>query len=208
MDTLIHRVALDLFDIGAVRFGQFRLKLHETKPDAPLSPIYIDLRVVRSFPPTFRDIAGILGRMVLKHHPDFVADVPTAASPIVGAIACSFNLPMLSPRIDAKSHGLKTRIEGIPKPGASVVLVDDLITQAQSKIEAVNLLRDHDLKVEHVVVLIDREQGGGDELARHGCSLHAAVTLRCMLDTYVHEQRITDAQRNTVLEYLSKPSSQ
>jgi uridine monophosphate synthetase len=208
MDNQVHRVVLDLFDIGAVKFGEFRLKLHETKPDAPLSPIYIDLRTVRSYPPTFRDIAGILGRMVLKHQPDFVADVPTAVSPIVGVISCSFNLPMLSPRIDAKSHGAKGKLEGVAKSGASVVLVDDLITQAHSKIEAVNLLRQHELNVEHVVVLIDREQGGGDELARHGCSLHAAVTLRSMLDSYLKERRITDVQRSTVLEYLSSSGVQ
>src|SRR5436309_7291456 len=36
----------------------------------------LDLRAVRSFPPTFRDIAGILGRMVVKFQPDFVADGP------------------------------------------------------------------------------------------------------------------------------------
>ena len=35
---------------GAVKFGAFRLKLHETQPDAPLSPMYVDLRVLRSFP--------------------------------------------------------------------------------------------------------------------------------------------------------------
>jgi uridine monophosphate synthetase len=142
--------------------------------------------------------------MVLKHEPDFVADVPTAVSPIVGAISCSFNLPMISPRIDAKSHGVKGKLEGVANPGSTAVLVDDLITQAHSKIEAVSLLREHGLKVEHVVVLIDREQGGAEELMRHGCSLHAAVTLRPMLDIYVSERRITDVQRNTVFQYLSR----
>src|SRR5260370_16747363 len=39
-----------LLACGAAKFGAFRLKLHEAQPDAPLSPIYLDLRVLQSFP--------------------------------------------------------------------------------------------------------------------------------------------------------------
>jgi len=38
------KLALDLFGLGKIKFGAFKLKLHEKNPDAPLSPIYIDLR--------------------------------------------------------------------------------------------------------------------------------------------------------------------
>jgi hypothetical protein len=42
------QLAVELLNIGAIKFGNFRLKLHEKNPDAPLSPIYIDLRLLRS----------------------------------------------------------------------------------------------------------------------------------------------------------------
>jgi hypothetical protein len=44
------RLALALFDVGAIKFGDFRLRLHEENPDAPLSPVYLDLKVLRRFP--------------------------------------------------------------------------------------------------------------------------------------------------------------
>lgn len=202
MRDQVQRAILDLFEIGAVQFGKFRLKLHEKNPHAPLSPIYVDLRVIRSFPSVLRDVGGILGGMAAKFQPDFVADVPTAATPIVGLIAASFNIPMLSPRAGVKEHGTKKQIEGTFRPRASVVLVDDLITHAESKVEAIKILRDHDLIVEHVIVLVDREQGGGEELRRHGCRLHSAVTLKAILDIYVSEGRISETSRGEVLEYL------
>ena len=49
MDELRAQVARALFDEGAVKFGAFRLKLHDEHPDAPLSPIY--LRSAYSKPP-------------------------------------------------------------------------------------------------------------------------------------------------------------
>ena len=208
MNSLLRRTALDLFDVGAVKFGRFRLKLHETNPQAPLSPIYIDLRTARSFPPILRDVAAVLGRMVIDLRPDFVADVPTAASSIVGVIACFFNLPMLSPRIDRKTHGVQGQVEGAFDPGAAVVLVDDLITRAQSKLEAVQVLRAHGLIVKDVVVLVDREQGGRAGLLEHGCELHAAFTLNEMLDLYAREGRITLEQQREVLSYLSASGTQ
>ena len=42
--------AIDQFRAGAIQFGAFRLKLHEDRPDAPLSPLYINLRLLRSYP--------------------------------------------------------------------------------------------------------------------------------------------------------------
>jgi uridine monophosphate synthetase len=198
----IHSVTVELFRIGAVKFGAFRLKLHEKHPEAPLSPIYIDLRVIRSYPSTFRSVVSILGNLAVRFKPDFIADVPTAATPIVGAICAMFDVPMLSPRIAGKEHGIQARLEGVPRRGARAVLIDDLVTSAESKLEVIRVLRSNELTVEDVVVLVDREQGGSEELSRHGCKLHAATTLRDMLCAYVEEQMITATKSAEILSYL------
>jgi len=195
-------VALSLFDIGAVKFGAFKLKLHERNPTAPLSPIYIDLRLIRSFPSTLRDVSCILGRSAARLNPDFIADVPTAATPIAGVISAFFDLPMLSPRLTGKQHGIDVRLEGAPREGGTVVLIDDLITRAESKLDAIAALRENGMIVEHVVVLVDREQGGGEELKRLGCELHAAMTLRQMLDVFVVAGRVSEEKKLDVLRYL------
>jgi uridine monophosphate synthetase len=195
-------VALDLFDIGAVKFGAFKLKLHEREPNAPLSPIYIDLRLIRSFPSTLRDVSCILGRSAVRFNPDFIADVPTAATPIVGIISAFFDLPMLSPRLIGKQHGVPARVEGVSRAGGRVILIDDLITRADAKLDAIMVLRENGLVVEDVVVLVDREQGGREELERNGCRLHAAMTLRGLLELYVETGRIPNEKRVDVIRYL------
>ena len=54
------------------------------------------------------------------------------------------------------------------------------------------------LKVTDVVVLVDREQGGKAELARHGLALHAALTLSQVLDCLVRHGRVSDSVRADV----------
>jgi uridine monophosphate synthetase len=204
MTNELRHLLLALYEAGAVKFGAFRLKLHETNPDAPLSPIYLDLRVTRSFPWLLRNISALLGSKVIHLSPDFVADVPTAATPFASVIAASFNLPMLTPRADAKAHGSSQRIEGSGEPGRTVVLVDDIITAADSKISSINILRAAGLIVNDVVVFLDREQGGREELIKIGCDLHAILTLSELLDLFVDERRIQPHQRTAVTDYLAR----
>ena len=203
----LRRLVVGLMDIGSIKFGAFRLKLHDKNPNAPLSPIYVDLRLVRSAPSLLRETSALLGRQVLALNPDFVADVPTAATPIVGVIAAMFDLPMITPRPTRKEHGVAAQVEGNIRPGARVVLVDDLITRADSKLEAVALLRDRGMIVDDVVVLVDREQGGAAHLAEHGCRLHAAITLRRILEVLVEESRLPSAKRDEVILYLEQAVS-
>ncbi len=62
-----------LLECGAVKFGAFRLKLHEREPDAPLSPIYVDLRVLRSWPDAIDTAVAVLAEMIsaqtIRIHP-------------------------------------------------------------------------------------------------------------------------------------------
>ena len=44
IDVIDIILADELFDLGAIQFGNFKLKLHEKNPNAPLSPIYLNLR--------------------------------------------------------------------------------------------------------------------------------------------------------------------
>ena len=73
--------------------------------------------------------------------------------------------PLIYPRREAKEYGTKKLIEGIFKPGETALVLDDLMTTGASKVEALAPLKDAGLKVTDVVVLVDREQGGKEELA-------------------------------------------
>ena len=60
---ILQQVADTLFDLGVIKFGAFRLKLHEKNPDAPLSPIYVNLRLLRSYPDAMKGVVEIFRDM-------------------------------------------------------------------------------------------------------------------------------------------------
>ncbi len=97
-------LSLHLFDIGAVRFGAFKLKLHDTHPKAPLSPIYIDLRVLRRTPKAKAAAIKVYEELVKPLTFDLLADIPTAATPLTSSLSDKLKVGMITPRADKKTH--------------------------------------------------------------------------------------------------------
>lgn len=194
--------ALRLLDIGAIQFGSFRLKLHDKDPNAPLSPIYIDLRLLRSFPDAMDLAIMVYKEAIAQLKYDCIADVPTAATPMVAILAHDMRLPMISPRLAEKVHGTEQRIDGAYKKGQTALLVDDLITKADSKLNAISVLEENGIRVNDVVVLVDREQGGAEELRRHGHQCHSVLQLNELLSLYLCMGKITRDTFERTVAYL------
>ncbi len=171
-------------ELGIVRFGEFKLKVHDKYPDAPLSPIYIDLRGVQRSHFIKRYTINVYEELVQDLDFNFLAGIPMAATPITSSLADKLGKGMVTPRMETKTHGSGAKIDGLlpSDEGSTVLLVDDVITTAASKIEAARLLREAGVNVRDCVVLIDREQGGKEELAKKEIALHAAFTLKQMMD--------------------------
>jgi uridine monophosphate synthetase len=196
---LLDEIALGLHSLGAVRFGDFTLK------SGKKSPIYIDLRLLVSDPVLMAAVARALADILRGLRCDRIAAIPYGGLPIGQAVALETGLPLLYPRREAKEYGTKKAIEGVFTAGETVVVLDDLITTGGSKLEALIPLQDAGLKVEDVVVLVDREQGGASELAWKGIALHAALTLSQVLDCLVRHGRITEAVQADVHAALGTP---
>ena len=191
-DSLADRVALGLHDLGAVRLGEFTLK------SGQVSPIYIDLRLLVSDPKLMALVARMLAGLLADLRFDRIAAIPYGGLPIGQAVAIAAGVPLIYPRREAKDYGTRKLIEGKYSPGETVVVLDDLVTTGASKREALAPLVDAGLTVRDVVVLVDREQGGREELAAHGLSLHAALTLSQVLDSLVRHGRISETVRTDV----------
>ena len=196
------KLAEQLFSIGAIKFGAFRLKLHEKNPDAPLSPVYIDLRVLRSFPQAMDLAIEVYMALISGLKFDLLADVPTAATPIVAILSYLMKVPMISPRKDAKAHGITRQLDGTFNIGQTALLIDDLITQAESKLEAISTLEANGLVVKDVVVLVDREQGGARQLEAAGYKLRRAFKLDELLLFYLKADKIDQSQYDRTINYL------
>jgi len=133
------------------------------------SPFYFDCK------PTTLDPEGmnLIGRLVfdmLKDSPVTAAGGLTlGADPIANALSLiSFQggrpIQSFIVRKDAKGHGTKNRIEGNVKPGERVAVIDDVVTTGASTITAIESAREAGLIVERAVVLIDREEGGMENI--------------------------------------------
>jgi uridine monophosphate synthetase len=133
---------------------------------------------------------------------DIFAEIPTAVTPIVAALAYKTRTPMITPRSVVKSHGVVSKIEGLYKSGQIALVLDDLITQADSKLEAINILKVNGLVIKDIVVLLDREQGGAKRLAEEGYNLKTALKLTPLLDFYLQEGKIDRHQFDKTISYL------
>jgi len=196
LPTDVKYLILDLTRIGAVRFGKFTLKSGKT------SPIYIDLRLLASHPQVLNRVAATFADLLQELEFDRIAAIPYAALPIGTAVALQTGLPMIYPRKEVKGYGTKRAIEGVFQAGERAVVLDDLITTGESKIEAIAPLEKAGLKVRDVVVLIDRQSGGRETLAQQGYRLHAVFTLRQILDVLAARGHISEEKRGEVINWL------
>jgi orotate phosphoribosyltransferase len=192
-------IAKKLFEIKSIKFGEFTLK------SGLKSPIYIDLRILASYPKALKLIARELGEIMNLLKFDLIAGIPYAAMPIATAVSLEFNYSMIYPRKEVKEHGTKQSIEGVYKEGQTVLVIDDLITTGGSKIEAIQPLTQAGLKVKDVCVLIDREQGGKQELKEKNLNLHSVLTLTEILQELQEEKLIDSKIFENVKEYLKNP---
>ncbi len=190
------RLADGLLEAGCVKFGQFTLK------SGLISPIYIDLRQLVSFPKLLTQVAQAYMPILKRLSFDRLAGLPYAAIPIVTAISLLTDLPMIYPRKEAKTYGTKAEIEGIFTAGERVVIIDDLATTGGSKFEAIEKLTKSGLRVLDVVVLIDRQSSASEALAKAGYQLHSVFTLTDLLDYWEKSKKVPDEYIYKTREFL------
>jgi uridine monophosphate synthetase len=203
MQPMYYSLAVALYDIGCIKFGQFKLK------SGLISPIYVDLRLLVTYPAVLKQVAVAMADKVraagLVY--DRLVALPYAGLPIGVAVSLETNQPMIYPRKEAKDYGTAKLIEGAYNAGETVLMVDDVITNGSAKVDALKPLFDEKLLVKDLIVLIDREQGGAAELASRGVTLHAVLTLKQALDAFVAAGRMQPNQRGDVLAWIASTAT-
>ncbi len=147
------------------------------------SDFYLDGRIITMTPEGAFLIASIILEMIKDEAIDGFGGPTLGADPIVGAVACLSHIqakPVKTfiVRKAVKAHGTQRQIEGPAlAPGSRVILVDDVATTGKSLIEAKQVLDGLGLIAERAIVIVDRNEGAGENLAKAGLRLEAIFNL-------------------------------
>jgi orotate phosphoribosyltransferase len=145
-----------------------------------LSNIYIDCRALYSDPSARALIArlmvGLVSRRAGREGVE-VATTATAGIPIASLVADRIGAGLVYVRMEKKGYGQEKRVEGVVKPGATYVGVDDVATTGRSALECVRAVREAGGRIEKYFVIVDRREGAAELLAGEGVALHSLARL-------------------------------
>jgi len=190
-----------LYQIGCIQFGEFKLKSGQT------SSVYMNLRKIISYPDIMRMVAKAMWEETRDSQFDLVCGVPYTALPIATCLSLEHNIPMIMRRKEKKDYGTKQSIEGEFQPNQTCLIIEDVITTGGSIIETAVDLENAGLKINDVVALIDREQGGKKNLSAK-YQTHTILTLSEILQTLLQSDVLPATERSLIETFLRERAAQ
>ena len=169
MENLADRLLHLALEMGALRYGDFTLT------SGRKSSYYFDGRLLSLDPKGSYLIAQALLPLVRSAGAEAIGGPTLGADPIVAAVSLVSHLetdgaaiPAFIVRKEAKAHGMGNAVEGHLAPGSNVAVVDDTCTTAGSLFLAIEAAEAAGCTVVKVLAVLDRQEGGGEELRRRG----------------------------------------
>ena len=201
-ETKKKEMAKILHKIDALQFGLFKLT------NGKVSPYYVDLRIVPSFPDAFRDICDFYAEAITTHIGlnsfDRIAGVPLAGIPFASQIAYNLKKPFLYVRKGTRTHGRERRVEGILVSGDRVLLVDDLVTTGLTLKKAAESVRAEGGVVTAAVAFLDREEKGKERLESAGVKLHALLKISEIANVLYELGAVDEESLKTIMKQVKK----
>jgi len=196
-------VADALIRSGALKFGRFKLK------SGIVSPYYIDLSWLLSSPESFSKIVDLvaqkIARVASERRIDKLASIELKGALILPTVACKLKMPCIIVRKESKSYGLRGRIAGgTVNPGDRFIFFDDVITRGESKIEGTRPIEEAGGKIEAILVVVDREQGGKEELEQLGYRLISVTTISEVINSLLKDEKIPRSRAEEILQYVKQ----
>ncbi len=188
--------------IGALKFGAYKLS------SGKITPYYIDLRIVPSFPDAFQKVCAFCIDFIKQEigvgEIDRMAGIPVAGIPFASVIAYGLKKPFLYIQKGVNLQGRQRKIEGVIAPGDRILLIDDLITTGLSLQKATKAVTAEGGIVTDAVVLLDRQEGGKKKLAQLNIKLHALLNVGETAETLHELGSIDEEQLKMILKQVKK----
>jgi orotate phosphoribosyltransferase len=203
MNAIAEKVAGALYRSGCIKFGTFKIK------SGAESPYYIDMARLLSTPKELCTIADAaadkIKTIMASEKVDKLASIELKGALIVPSIACKLDLPCVIVRKEEKAYGVTGRIAGADvAKGDNILFFDDVVSEGLSKIEGVKPLQELGANVKHLLVVVNREQGGKENLEKLGYKVHALAKISEVVDSLQRAKSISKAQADAVLAYIKK----
>jgi orotate phosphoribosyltransferase len=203
MQTTTDKIANALYASGCLKFGAFKIK------SGKISPYYIDMARVLSAPKQLCVIAEVaadkIKQIATEDKIDKLASIELKGALIVPSIACILDLPCVIVRKEEKAYGVTGRIAGADvNKGDNLLFFDDVVSEGLSKIEGVKPLLGLGANVKHLLVVVNREQGGKENLEKLGYRVHALAKISEIVDSLYKQKHISEEQAQKVLDYLKE----
>ncbi|MBL15575.1 MAG: orotate phosphoribosyltransferase [Chloroflexi bacterium] len=159
---------------GAIKYGDFTLT------SGKKSSYYFDGRLLSLDPEGAHLISQALLPLLNKAGAKAIGGTTLGADPMVATVALASHLqggpiPAFIVRKENKSHGMKQNIEGPLEPGSKVAIVDDVCTTGGSLFHAIEAAEEAGCTVVKVVSLLDRNEGGSEEMRKRGYDFSALL---------------------------------
>ncbi len=201
MPNITDKIADALYLSGCLKFGLFKIK------SGASSPYYIDMAGLLSSPNHFCAVTEVaaeeIGRILVSDKIDKLASIELKGALIVPSIACKVNLPCIIVRKEEKRYGATGRIAGAKvEQNDNILFFDDVVSEGLSKVEGVKPLQELGGIVKHLLVIVNREQGGKENLEKLGFKVHALVKISEVVMSLQGNERISKEQADEVLNYL------
>ncbi|WP_339102767.1 orotate phosphoribosyltransferase [Haloterrigena salinisoli] len=162
-----------LREAEAVKFGEFELSHGGT------SEYYVDKYLFETDPDCLEAIAAAFAERLDAD--DKLGGVALGGVPLAAATSVAAGVPYVIARKQRKDYGTANLIEGRLEDGEEVVVVEDIVTTGTSLVEAVEALREAGATVERALVVVDREEGGRENVEDAGVEMEALVTASDLL---------------------------
>lgn len=137
---------------------------------------YFDKYQFESDPELLRAIAEHMAPMI-PDGTEMLAGLEMGGIAIATALSLHTGIPVVFVRKKAKEYGTAKLAEGPSIEGKRLLIVEDVVTSGGQVILSGNDLKDLGALVDHVVCVIDREQGGREKLREAGYELNACFTM-------------------------------
>jgi orotate phosphoribosyltransferase len=128
---------------------------------------YFDKFLFETDPALLRRLGRQLAALVPKET-QLLAAPELGAVLLGGAVSMESGLPLVLVRKEPKGYGTSKQIEGRFEPGDRVTVIEDVVTTGGDSLRSAQVLRDAGVEVIRLVVVLDRGEGGEENIRNAG----------------------------------------